>query len=164
MWQTLHAQWVCDSKRHFRLVLLLLLLLLLPLSVLRLLLLLLVTTFISRPATFVAVFYGLLCVSGCGKDFLHLRKQLPTQTEQLCLPLPSLHLCLSPAEFPDWGQPTHFRVCFSLVFNDFSNACAKFSQLSASSSFHMESFNNLPKLLLWQLAIVAGRFDLLDCC
>lgn len=157
MWQTLHAQWVCDSKRHFRLVLLLLLLLLLSLSVLRLLLLLLVTTFISRPATFVAIFYGLLCVSVCGKDFLHLRKQLPTQTEQLCL-----HLCLSPADFPGWRQPTHFRVCFSLVFNDFSNACAKFSQLSASSSFHMESFNNLPKLLLWQLAIVAGRFDLLD--
>lgn len=161
MWQTLHAQWVCDSKRHFKLVLLLLLLLLLSLSVLRLLLLLLVTTFISRPATFVAVFYGLLCVSGCGKDFLHLRKQKAHADRATLSPsLPSL----SPAEFPDWGQPTHFRVCFSLVFNDFSNACANFSQLSASSSFHMESFNNLPKLLLRQLAIVAGRFDLLDCC
>lgn len=68
-------------------------------------------------------------------------------------------------------------MLFVGFFNDFS----KFSQLSASSSFetlplHMESFNNLLKLLLWQLAIVdvaaavavvavvAGRFDLLDCC
>lgn len=138
MWQTLHAQWVCDSKRHFRLVLLLL-----SLSVLRLLLLLLVTTFISRPATFVAVFYGLLCVSGCGKDFLHLRKQLPTQTEQLCLPLYplsiSVFLLLS---FLAGGNPHTFVFAFRWFLMIFPMPAPSFRNF------------RLPHPFIWKVSII----------
>lgn len=116
-WGQLQAQWVCVCDRH--------LLQLLPLSLSKLLLLLLLSllaTFISRPATFVAIFYGLCsrCVA-LSKHFLHFERRCPRQAGPI---LSSPHRG-GEREIERW-----VRVCFSPILMIFP---ASFLKLAASS-------------------------------